>query len=101
MTVDNNTLSGTDQEENKPKKTKEEHILDFIKAIKELEELQNPFKEAKSDLKKLYKENNWLSKEDQTSILRSYRLLKEEQDIEEIYKHFDLLKRKKVLDLKE
>ena len=101
MTDNTNTLSGTDEEENKPKKTKEEHIIDYARALKELDDLMTPFKEAKIDLKKLYKENNWLTKEDLSSILKAFRLLKQENDIEEIYKHFDLLKRKKVLDLKE
>ena len=94
MTVDNNTLSGTDQEENKPKKTKEEHLIDLIKAIKEIDLLSTPFREARSEIKKLYKENGWLDRDEITNALKAYRMAKNEDDIEEILKYFEIIKRK-------
>ena len=96
----NDSDTNTIKEENKPK-SKEEHILDYIRALKEIDDLITPFSEAKIELKKLYKENNWLDKNEMSNILKSFRLLKAEDDIEEIYKYYDLLKRKKILDVKE
>jgi hypothetical protein len=43
-----------------------------------------PFKEQKRDLRKNYVDNNWLSKEEMRSVVKAYRLMKDETDMDEL-----------------
>jgi hypothetical protein len=76
--------------------TKEEHAVNFAKILAEIDRSMEPFKEHRSDLKKSYQENHWLSKEEQTAIARAYRALKKDEDIEEIVHYCDLLRKNNV-----
>jgi hypothetical protein len=61
-------------------KTKEQRAVEFINAIVEIEEAMRPYREQRSDLKKNYVENGWLSKEEMKALTKAYRLQKEEID---------------------
>jgi hypothetical protein len=65
-------------------KSKEERISDFVKSIQALEQAMEPFKEQKRDLRKNYVDNNWLSKEEMRSVVKAYRLMKDETDMDEL-----------------
>ena len=73
-------------------KDKKEHIKDYIKSIKAIEDAMEPYKEQKRDLRKEYDENNWLTKDDQRIAVRAYRLLKEDVDISELIDVYDALR---------
>ena len=45
-------------------KSKQDYVVDYINSIATLDEAIRPFKEQKSDLRKSYVENGWLSKEE-------------------------------------
>ena len=64
--------------------TKEDYVVDFIKAFKAIEDEMEPFKEHKRDLRKNYVQNGWLSKEEMSSAIRAYRMLKNDEDIEQL-----------------
>jgi hypothetical protein len=73
----------------KDEKTKEERVRDLVKSLTAIEQAIQPFKEQKSDLKKSYVSNNWLSKDEIKMALKAYRLLKDETDmvaLESMYK---------------
>ena len=63
-------------------KTKEQHMADYIKSIKALEDAMEPYKEQKRELKSEYVDNGWLTKEDISLTVKAYRLLKSEVDID-------------------
>ena len=85
----------TDSKENIDKPlSKEQHVINFAKELDDLEKMISPFREAKADMKKLYKENNWLSKEEMSSVLKAYRMLRQEEDINKVSEYFDLIKDK-------
>ncbi len=70
-------------------KSKEERIKDFVRSFQAVEEAMVPYKEQRSDLKKNYAENEWLSKNEIKNIIRALRLLKDETDfaeLEQMYK---------------
>lgn len=73
-------------------KTKEQHMADYIKSIKTLEEAMEPYKEQKRELKVEYVENGWLSKEDISLTVKAYRLLKDEVDIGALIDVYENLK---------
>jgi hypothetical protein len=76
---------------------KEEKIVDYIKSIKELEDTMEPFKEQKRDLKKNYVENGWLTKEEISTAVKAFRLMKGEVDLDQMRDFFNLYERTKVI----
>jgi len=76
---------------------KEEKIVDYIKSIKELEETMEPFKEQKRDLKKNYVDNGWLTKEEISTAVRAFRLMKGDVDLDQMRDFFNLYERTKVI----
>ena len=66
------------------KKTKEERVRDFIKAIVSIEQAIEPYKEQRKDLRKSYIENEWLTKEEMRAVVKAYRLAKDETDFDEL-----------------
>lgn len=75
------------------KLTKEEIIVNYIKALDEIDQAMAPYREHRSALKKNYVENHWLSKDEQSLILKAYRMLKEDQDLGAVQHYYDLLKK--------
>ena len=71
--------------------TKEEYVVEFIKAFKAVEDEMEPFKEHRRDLKKNYQENNWLTKKDISMAVKAYRMLKQGDDINQLTDYFDKL----------
>ena len=74
--------------------TKEEHILNYARALDEIDKSIEPFREHKKALKESYKENGWLSKDEMSAVLRAYRMLKKDEDVNDIVDMFNVLKGK-------
>jgi hypothetical protein len=81
-------------EENDKKLTREEHIINYIKALNMIEQAIEPYREHKLALKKNYDENKWLSRKEQSAILKAYRMIQKEEDPQDIQEFFDLIKSK-------
>ena len=73
-------------------KTKEQHVGDYIKSMKALEDAMEPYKEQKRELKTEYIDSGWLTKEDISLTVRAYRLLKNDVDIEALIDIYENLK---------
>tara|TARA_B100001778_G_scaffold308478_1_gene289282 strand:- start:366 stop:644 length:279 start_codon:yes stop_codon:yes gene_type:complete len=71
--------------------TKEQYMVEFIKALQAIEEEMEPYKEHKRDLRKNYVQNGWLSKEELRQAVRAYRMLRSGDDIDEFKSYFDQL----------
>jgi hypothetical protein len=76
--------------------TKEEHAINFAKVLSEIERSIEPFKEHKRDVKKMYEDNLWLSKTEQTAISKAFRSLKKDEDFTAVVEYLDLLKKNNV-----
>ena len=72
------------QEKLQDEKTKEEHMADYLESMKALEEVMEPYKEQKRELKAEYVEEGWLSKQDISLAVKAYRLAKSDTDMEEL-----------------
>ena len=83
MTTDNN----------EPKVTKEERIVDYIKSVSSIDEALEPFKEQKRDLKTNYVENGWLDKDEIKLAMKAYRMIKDETDLDQLTDLYALVKR--------
>ena len=68
-------------------KTRDDYVVDFIKAFHENEEQIQPFLEHRRDLKKNYAENGWLTKDEVSFAVKAYRMMKQDVDFD----HFSLI----------
>ncbi len=88
----NDTIAIVEEYEEACFKTKEQHMADYIKSMKALEDAMEPYKEQKRELKTEYIDSGWLTKEDISLTVRAYRLLKNEVDIEALIDVYENLK---------
>lgn len=88
--------SGIDQYK-APEKTKDERVRDFIKSMAAIDESIKPFREQKSDIKKSYIENNYLTKDEIKTCLQAYRLVKNKMDMAQLDQFFDKIKAMKIV----
>lgn len=93
--VTNNGMAIVEEYEEPAFKSKEQHMADYIKSIKALEDAMEPYKEQKRELKSEYVDNGWLTKEDISLTVRAYRLLKNDVDIEALIDIYENLKGEK------
>ena len=88
----NNLAEVVEEYEEAAFKTKEQHMADYIKSMKALEDAMEPYKEQKRELKSEYIDSGWLTKEDISLTVRAYRLLKNDVDIEALIDIYENLK---------
>jgi hypothetical protein len=72
--------------------SKEEHMINYAKALHEVEQAIIPYREHKTALKQSYKDNGWLTKNEMSQVLRAYRMLKKDEDVEDLVEIFKALK---------
>ena len=83
MTADNN----------EPKVTKEERIVDYIKSVASIDEALEPFKEQKKALKTNYVENGWLDKEEIKMAMKAYKMIKDDVDLDQLMDFYETVGR--------
>jgi hypothetical protein len=83
MTTDNN----------EPKVTKEERIVDYIKSVASIDEALEPFKEQKKALKTNYVENGWLDKEEIKMAMKAYKMIKDDVDLDQLMDFYETVGR--------
>lgn len=72
-------------------KTKEQRVVEYVTSIAALDDAMKPFKEQKTDLRKSYLENAWLTKEEIKTALKAYRLRKDNTDMDELNEMFGMM----------
>ena len=90
--VTNNNVTVVEEFQEPAFKSKEQHMADYIKSMKALEDAMEPYKEQKRELKADYIDSGWLTKEDISLTVRAYRLLKNDVDIEALIDVYENLK---------
>ena len=83
MTIDNN----------EPKVTKEERIVDYIKSVAAIDEALEPFKEQKKALKQNYVENGWLDKDEIKLAMKAYKMIKDDIDLDQLMDFYETVGR--------
>lgn len=68
-------------------RTKGELIVSFIKSMVSIDEAIEPYKEQRKDLKKEYKDNDWLNALEQKRALKAYRLLKDKENLDALIQY--------------
>jgi hypothetical protein len=70
---------------------KTEKMIEYIRNLNAIEEAMEPYKEQKRELRKEYKEQEWLSKEEISMAVKAYRMMKSEVDIDQFTKVYNTL----------
>jgi len=74
--------------------TKEGYVVEFIKALKAIEDEMEPYKEHKRDIRKNYVQNGWLTKDEMRQAVRAYRMVKQGDSIDQFTEYFDKINKK-------
>ena len=61
------------------------YMKEYIRQFHEIEEAMEPLKAQRTELRKEFKANGWLTTEEVRSAVKAYRILKMKGDMDEIY----------------
>ena len=75
--------------------SKEDYVVEYIRALKALEEEMEPYKEHKRDLRANYARQGFLSRDEMRQAVRAYRMLRKGDDITQFTSYFDELTKSK------
>ena len=70
---------------------KKRYVLEYIRALAQIEHEMEPYKEQKRELRKEFKEQGWLNTDEISAAVKAYRLFKGKVDIDEVYDNFKML----------
>ena len=70
---------------------KTEKMIEYIKSLKAIEDAIEPYAEQKRELKKDFKDQGWLTKEEISMTVKAYRLMKKDTDIDQFVGIFNSL----------
>ena len=62
---------------------KTEKMIEYIRSLKAIEDAIEPYAEQKRELKKDFKEQGWLTKEEISMTVKAYRLMKKDTVIDQ------------------
>ena len=71
---------------------KTEKMIEYIRSLNTIEEAMEPYKEQKRELRKEFKEQEWLSKEEISMAVKAYRMMKSEVDVEQLVMGYDSIR---------
>ncbi len=76
--------------------TTQDYVVEYIKALKAIEDEMEPYKEHKRDLRANYANNGWLTKDEMRQAVRAFRMIAKGDDIEQFSEYYEQLNKKLV-----
>ena len=70
---------------------KTEKMIEYIKNLKAIEDAIEPYAEQKRELRKDFKDQGWLTKEEISMTVKAYRMMKKDVDIDQFVSVFESL----------
>ena len=70
---------------------KTEKMVEYIRSLKTLEDAMEPYKEQKRELRDEFKRQGWLSKEEISTTVKAYRMMKNDVDLEQFVELYQTL----------
>ena len=67
-------------------------VLEYIRSLRTIEDAIEPYAEQKRELKAEFKEQGWLTGDEISLAVKAYRMLKADQDIDELVEMFNFLR---------
>ena len=62
---------------------KTEKMVEYIRSLKTLEDAMEPYKEQKRELREEFKRQGWLTKDELSTTVKAYRMMKNDVDLEQ------------------
>ena len=66
-------------------------VLESIRSLRTIEDAIEPYAEQKRELKSEFKEQGWLTGDEISLAVKAYRMLKADQDVEDLVEMFNFL----------
>lgn len=88
-----NIVMVSEWEDDETEKEEAEHMIEFIQSVKALEEAIAPFKEQLKELKKNYKENEWLDTKQQRLAIKIHRMIEDDVDMSDFVDLYNSIKK--------
>jgi hypothetical protein len=66
-------------------------VLEYIRSLRTIEDAIEPYAEQKRELKAEFKEQGWLTGDEISLAVKAYRMLKADQDVEDLVEMFNFL----------
>ena len=70
---------------------KTEKMVEYIRSLKTLEDAMEPYKEQKRELREEFKRQGWLTKEEISTTVKAYRMMKNDVDLEQFVELYQTL----------
>ena len=70
---------------------KTEKMVEYIRALKTIEDAMEPYKEQRRELRHEFKRQGWLSKEELSTTVKAYRMMKNDVDLEQYVELYQTL----------
>ena len=71
---------------------KQEKMIEYIRNLKAIEDAMEPYKKSKRELRKDFRSNGWLSRDEISTITRAYRMLRKNESIDELVTAYESLR---------
>ena len=71
---------------------KQEKMIEYIRNLKAIEDAMEPYKESKRELRKDFRSNGWLSRDEISTITRAYRMLRKNESIDDLVSAYESLR---------
>ena len=68
-----------------------QRVLEYIRSLRTIEDAVEPYAEQKRELKAEFKEQGWLTGDEISLAVKAYRMLKADQDVEDLVEMFNFL----------
>jgi len=70
---------------------KTEKMVEYIRSLKTLEDAMEPYKEQKRELREEFKRQGWLTKDEISTTVKAYRMMKNDVDLEQFVELYQTL----------
>ena len=77
---------------NQEEEAKRQKVREYIRSLSAIEDGIEPYAEQKRELKAEFKEQGWLTGDEISVAVKAYRMLKADQDIDELVEMFNFLR---------
>ena len=70
---------------------KTEKMVEYIRALKTIEDAMEPYKEQRRELRHEFKRQGWLSKDELSTTVKAYRMMKSDVDLDQFVELYQTL----------
>ena len=84
-------MDNNDNNTNDPNEERNRYMLEYIRSLKAIEDSMEPFKDQRRDLRNEYRRQGWLSRDEISTAVKAYRLMKTEVDFDQLVEAYESL----------